>query len=197
MRSDAEVFRLFSLQKNNLAARILDDVLKRNPVRNRQNDLVAVVDQHLNRVEERELAAGRKDGLFRRVIRAEIACVTLDDRLTQLWNTGYYGVAREILIDGIYRRVFNVARGGEVGFARSEVDQFGALGAQFGGFCSHGHRGRNLNASDAIGKNLGGSRCCHVSIFSDFCRMRGRKCRKSVILSKYRSPNAWRSRPSL
>ncbi len=138
---DAEVFGLIGLEVDDLAAAVLDDVLVRDPVGNGQNDLVAMIDEDLKGVEERELAAGGEDGFVGRVVRAEVGGVTLDDGLAHFGNAGDDGVAREVLVDGLDGRVLDVARRGEVGLACSEVDQLRALGAQLGGFRGHGHGG--------------------------------------------------------
>ena len=45
---DPETLRLIRLQQYALAAGIAYDVLERNPVGNRQNHFVAVIDEHLN-----------------------------------------------------------------------------------------------------------------------------------------------------
>ena len=78
-----------------------------------------------------------------------------------------------------------VLRRGEVRLAGSEVDQLGALGAQFGGFRGDGHRGRDFNASDAIGKDFAGSGCCRhdESIFSDFAAWRGEMRRVCLTIA--------------
>jgi hypothetical protein len=51
-------------------AGIAHDVLERNPVGNGQNDFVAVIDQNLNRIEERVFAAGRSDRFLAAVVPA-------------------------------------------------------------------------------------------------------------------------------
>ncbi len=75
------VMRKFSASSvgrvDHFAARVLNDVLERDPVGHRQNDLVAVVHQHLDGVEQSQLAASGEDCLFGRVVRAEIAGVAL------------------------------------------------------------------------------------------------------------------------
>ena len=68
----AETLRLVGLKQHAIAAGITHDVFERNPVGNRQDDFVAVIDQHLDRVEQRMLAAGRGDDLFAAVVRTEI-----------------------------------------------------------------------------------------------------------------------------
>ena len=59
----------------------------------------------------------------------------------------------------------------KVGLAGAEIDQVGALGAQFGGLGGNGHGGGDFNAANAVGKDFGGSGDGHdVSIFTDFER---------------------------
>ena len=130
---DAEVFCFAGLEEDDLAARVLDDVFEADPVGNGQDDFVAVVDEHLDGVEERELAAGGEDGLVDAVVGAEVAGVALDDGLAHVGNAGHDGVAGEVGFDGGDGGVFDVARRGKMRLAGAEIDQVGALGAQFGG----------------------------------------------------------------
>ncbi len=74
--------------------------------------------------------------------------------LAHVGNAGHHGVAGEVGVDGGDGGVLDVARSGEVRLAGAEIDQVGALGAQFGGLSGHGHGCGNLNAADAVGKNL-------------------------------------------
>ena len=82
IRSNAEVFRFFGGQEHDLAARIPNDVLERDPVGDGQNHLIAMVHQHLDGIKERQLAAGGENGFVRGVIGAEVAGVALHDRLS-------------------------------------------------------------------------------------------------------------------
>ena len=77
VRSQREIVPLVGGDVDRLAAGIANDVLKRDPVGHRQNDFVAVVDQHLNGIEQRVLAAGRGDAIFALVVGAEIRGVPL------------------------------------------------------------------------------------------------------------------------
>jgi hypothetical protein len=63
---DAEAFRFAGFEEDHLAAGVLDDVFEADPVGNGQNDFVAVLDENLDGVEERQLAAGGEDGLVDR-----------------------------------------------------------------------------------------------------------------------------------
>ena len=175
--SDAEVFGLVGFEIDDLAAAVLDDVLVGDPVGDGQDDFVSVIDEHLEGIEKRELAAGSEDRFVGRVVGAEVAGVALDDGFAHLGDAGDDGVAREVLVDGLDGGVLDVARRGEVGLAGSEVDQLGALCAQSGGFRGDGHGGGDFDASDAIGENFGSSGCSRHgdSIFSDFGGAVGRE----------------------
>ena len=110
---DAEVLRFAGFEIDDLAARVLDDVFEADPVGHRQDDFVAVVDEDLDRIEERQLAAGGEDGLVERIVGAEVAGVALDDGLAHVGNAGDDGIAREVGLDGGDGRVLDVARRGE------------------------------------------------------------------------------------
>ncbi len=146
----------FGLKVHNLAAGILDDVFEGDPVRHRQNYFVAVVYQHLDDVEERQLAAGGKHGLVDRVVRSEIAGMPLDNRLAQLWNAGHDGVASEVRLKRGNRGVLDVAGCSEMRLARSKIHHVRSLGTELGGFGGYGHRGGDFDPPNAIGKELGG-----------------------------------------
>ena len=128
---DAEVFALGGLNVNGFAARVLDDVLVGDPVGHGQDDLVAMVDQHLDGIEEGELAAGGEDRFLRGVVGAEVAGVALDDGLANLGDAGDDGVAREVGFNGGDGRVLDVARRGEMRLAGAEIDQLAPSARSF------------------------------------------------------------------
>ncbi len=187
---DAEVLCLAGFEKNDFAACILNDVLEADPVGNGQNDFVAVIDEDLNCIEERKLAAGGEDGFVDCVFGAEVAGVALDNGFTHIRNTRNDGVTSEVGLDGDDGRILDVARRGEMRLARAEIDQVGALGAEFGGLGGYGHGGRNFNAADTVGEGLDGGNDGHnASIFTDFER------RANLLCRKRRSSQANSSRP--
>ena len=151
---DAEALRLAGLEKHHLAARVLDDVLEAHPVGNRQNHLVAVVHQDLDGIEQRQLAAGGKDGLIDRVVRAEVAGVALHNRLAHVGNARHHRIAGEVGVNGGNRRVLDVARGRKVRLAGPKIHQVGALRAQFCGLRGHSHGCGNLDPANSVGKDF-------------------------------------------
>ena len=66
IRRNAKILRFFGGQIDDLTPGILNDVLEGDPVGDRQNDLIAVVHQHLDGVEQRQLPARGEDRLIRR-----------------------------------------------------------------------------------------------------------------------------------
>ena len=169
VRSDAEVLCLLRLKKNDLAARVLNDVFEADPVRYRKDDLVAMIDEDLNGIEEGMLFAGGEDSFVNRVVRAEVAGVPLHDCLAQFRNARHHRVAGEVGLDCGDGCVLDVTRSVEVGLAGAKIHQVCALGAEFCGLGGHGHGCGNFNAADAVGKDLGGTGNCHSSsIFTDF-----------------------------
>ena len=169
VRRDAEVLRLAGFEENHLAARVLDDVLEAHPVRNRQNYLVAVIHQNLDRVEEREFPTGRKDGLVDPVVRPEIAGMPLHDRLPHVRNARNDGIAREIGLDRRNCSVFNVPRSSKMRLSGAKIHKVRALCAQLGSLGGHRHGCGNLNTAYTVSKNFRRSGNCHdASIFTDF-----------------------------
>ncbi len=118
-----------------------------------------MVHQHLQRIEQRQLAARGEDALLNRVVRAEIRRVALHHRLAHRRHPGHRGVAREVLLDGLDRRVLDVLRRREMRLARTEVRKVNALRLHLQRFSGNRHRGRNFDAVDAVGKDLRG--CCN------------------------------------
>ena len=168
---DAEALRLAGFEKHHLAARVLDDVFEAHPVGNGQDHLVAVVDKYLDGVKQRQLAAGGKDGLVDRVVRAEVAGVPLHNRLAHVRNARHHGVAGEVGLDRGNGGVLDVPRSGEVRLAGPEIHQVDALGAQFSRLGGHGHGRGHLDPANTIGKHFLRSKNGHItSILPDFRR---------------------------
>jgi hypothetical protein len=166
---DAEVLRFAGLEENDLAAGILNDVFEADPIWDRQNHLIAVVHQHLDGVEQGQFAAGGEDRFVYGVIRTEVATMALDNGLAHVRNAGHHRVSSEIGVDRGDCRVLDVSRSRKVRFSRAEIDQIGALSAQFGSLGGDGHGCRDFNAANAIGKDLRRSGDSHdASIFTDF-----------------------------
>src|SRR6201999_3169033 len=67
----------------------------------------------------------------------------------------------EIAFDGRDGGIFNVARSRKMRLPRAKIDQLRALGAQSRSLCGDRHGGRNLDAADPVGENLGSSWCSH------------------------------------
>ena len=134
-----------------------------------------MLDQHLDRVKDRELAAGGKHRFIRRIARAEIRRMPLDDRLAHIRNPRNRGISREVSLDSRNRRILDVLRRGEMRLPRAKVHQVHALRAQPRSLSGHGHGGGNFNPVNAVGKQLAGSGrgsrgCAHAFSFSDFSR---------------------------
>ena len=154
---EREIARLVGLDQHRLAARVAHDVLERHPVGHRQDDLVAMIDQHLDGVEQRVLAAGGGDGLVALVVGAEIHVVAVDDRRraarpmpgTDVYLVKFCWMAS----DG---GVLDVLRRGEMRLARAKIHHVDARSAQLLRLAHHRHGGRDLDALDAVGQRLPG-----------------------------------------
>ncbi len=184
---DAEILRLAGFQIHRLAARVLDDVFERDPIGNRQHHFIAVVHQHLNRMEQRQLATGGEHRFLRRVVAAEIGRVALNNRLAHLRNAAHDGVARKVRLNRGDGGVFNVARRGKVRLARAKIDKMRALRAQLGRLRGNSHGGGNFNAVDAVGEDflVGGN--SHASSLSELAK---RAKRKSDALGEHWVPHS-------
>jgi hypothetical protein len=68
-----------------------------------------VIDEDLDCIEERQLAAGGEDGFIDCIIGAKVAGMALDDGLTDVGDAGNNGVAGEIGLDGDDGRILDVA----------------------------------------------------------------------------------------
>ncbi len=161
LHGNAKVLRLVGLEEHWRATRKLDNVLVRNPERHRHDDLIAVLDQHLDGVEDCQLAAGREHALIGRVVGTEVCRVALQDRLAHFRRTGHGRVARNVLLNGLDRRILNMLRRGEVGLARAKVRQINALRLQLERFGGDGHGGRNFDPIDPVGEDFRSCRCTH------------------------------------
>ena len=141
------------MQQDAIRSRVTHDVLKRNPVRHRKNDLIAVVDQDLNSIEQRMFAANRGYRLFLTVVGIKVGGVTTDDRIAQLGGAANRGVLRKIVLNRGNRGIFDVLRGGEMRLARAEIHNINPLAAQLLSLSYHCHRGRRFDAIDPFSES--------------------------------------------
>ena len=77
---EREAVLLIGFDEDALAAGVVHDVLVGDPVRHRDDDFVAGVDQRLREIEEHMLAAHGDDAFGRLVVGAEIRLVARDRR---------------------------------------------------------------------------------------------------------------------
>ncbi len=148
--SNPESRSFVTLQQNAIAAGVTHNVLERNPVRHRKDDLVPVIDQHLDGIEQHVLAADRGHCLLALVARAEVFAMALQDRVLQLHRAADGGIAGEVAVDGGNGGIFNVLRSRKVRLAHAHVNHVDARLPQLVGFGDHGHSGRGLNAVDTL-----------------------------------------------
>ena len=94
---------------------------------------LAVVDQHLDGIEERQLTSGRGDAFLAIVIRSEIGGVALHDGITQLGDAAHRRVAGEVGVDGGNGSGFYMFGGGEMRLTGAVIHQVGALFAELRG----------------------------------------------------------------
>ncbi len=150
-RGEREAGVLVGFHEYRRAARVAHDVLEGDPGRGRDDDLVAMVHQHLDGVEQGVFAAGGGDGLLAFVLGAEIAGVASHDGVAQLPGAAHRRVPGEVGLQGGDGGVLDVLGSIEMGLAGAEVDQVGARGAQAVGLVDHRQGGGNLDAVDSLG----------------------------------------------
>jgi len=126
-------------------ARELDDVVVADPRRRRDDDLVAFVDQRVDRVVQRLLRARAHDDLGEIERQAVRLAQPGRDRLAQRdrpFDQRVLGVAG---VERLLRRLLDMGRRVEVGLTRSEADDVDPLGLQCLRLRGHGQGGRGLN----------------------------------------------------
>src|SRR6202020_2567333 len=97
------------------------------------NHFVAMVDKHLDGVEQSILAAGRGDDFFPAIVGIEVDCMTMHDGIAQLgcaWNRRIF---REVAMDSGDGCVFDVLWRGEMWLAGAEVHHVDTLCAEIVG----------------------------------------------------------------
>ena len=68
LRRDAKSLRLIRFEQHALPARVAHNVFERNPVGNGKNHFIAVIHQHLDRIEQSMFSASGSDDFFAPVI---------------------------------------------------------------------------------------------------------------------------------
>ena len=119
---DLEVVLLVPLDEHARAAAHLDHFGVGQPVRGRDDDLVPLLDEREHRVEDGVLRARRDDDLRRVVVEPLLLFELFGDLLAQRGKARGRGVFGAAVVQRLFRRVDDVLRGIEVGFARAETD---------------------------------------------------------------------------
>jgi len=125
-----EALILGRINENRRAARELHLLGKGNPVRSRDDDLVALFDQRLKGRVQGMLAADGDDGLGRLVLDAVGVRVMRGDRLAQLRYSGRRRVPRVAVHDRPYPGIADVLRRGEIRLSRPQIDDVDTLRSQ-------------------------------------------------------------------
>ena len=125
---------------NRRSARVLHDVRKTHPARSRNDDLVALLNQHAYHIEDGVLAAHADDAFRRLERRMQFALVPRADRFTQRRNAPRGRVLRFVFFNRANASFLDAVRRGKVRLARPEVRHVDAFGLQFLRFGKHGSR---------------------------------------------------------
>jgi hypothetical protein len=120
-----------------------------HPVRRRQDDLVALVEERLERGVERMLAADVRHHLGALVGEGVVARELLHDRVLQRVGASDRRVLRHAAVERVARRRLDVLWGVEVGLARRQVDHVTALLAEGRRLGGHGERRRWLHDGES------------------------------------------------
>ena len=156
-RGDLEALLDAGLDDHRLAVGEDDDVGIRHPVGRGNDDFVAGVDHGLRQVEEALLAAARHQNLLGRVVESVVALELGDDRRLQAGGAVDRRVFGEARVDRRDRRILDVLRGVEIGFAGAEADDVAAARLERGGAGGDGQGGGGLDGLYAAGEFHSGS----------------------------------------
>ena len=127
------------------------DVRIRDPVRRRDDDLVAGIEGRHEGVEDDLLAAAAHGDLVGRVVQSVFPLELVADGLAQLRRPGDGGIPGLAPVHGRLRRLDDVRRRVEVGLAGAEADDVAPLRLQVAGLLGDGDGGRGLDAGKALG----------------------------------------------
>src|SRR5580704_18177799 len=127
---ESESVGLVAFDENALAARIVHHVFIGDPIGNRDDDLVSVLNQRLHYIENRVLAAHRYQALRGRISGAVIVMMARANGLFNLNRSAGGRVLGEVAVDGCDGRLLDVVRRREVGLSRAEVHDVDAFAAQ-------------------------------------------------------------------
>ena len=144
-RGQREPLLFVGFGEDALSAGIIDNVFIGDPVRHRDDDFVAWINERLRQIEYDVLAADADDALGWFVIGAEIRGVPLANRLLQLERSSRPGIFREIRLDGSNGGLFDVVGRRKIGFPGAKIHHIDALRAQLFGVCRNLHRRRNAD----------------------------------------------------
>ena len=134
---EPEIHLLAQLDRHRFRAEEVDHRLVNRESGIGVDDLVPFFDQREDGEEDDGLAAGDNDHFFGCRCYAARLTHILSDRLAQRRHPGGRPVVGEALVQGIARRLDDVARGIEIGLPDLEMDDVAALGLQRARFHQH------------------------------------------------------------
>ena len=123
-----------------------------------------MIDEHLDRVEQRMLSTHRGHDFLAPIIRSKVGSMPLNDGIAQFRGAGHGRVFRKIRLDRGDGRILNMLGRGKVRLSGAKVHHIDALAAQLVGLGHNGHGGGGLNPVDAFGQLDGveGFGRCHA-----------------------------------
>ena len=130
LRAHRKAFALASLEQDGRASRVIDDVQKGDPVGDREDDLIAVVDGSEYRLEDGLLSSHGHQAFLGLVVRSEVLGVPLDQSALQFADSARGSVLCEIFFERLDGGPLDVSGCRKIRFADAEVHQLHAAGLQ-------------------------------------------------------------------
>ena len=146
LRSDLEVLGLGSLHHHGHAAHHADELNVADPVRSRQDDLVAGVHQSAQSHIDAGLGAVGDSHLSGGVLHAAVLLQTLADGLAQGHGAHRRRILGVVILDGLDTNLLNVVGGGEIRLTGTKADDIQTIGLHL---LEHGINGHGSGRLDS------------------------------------------------
>ena len=147
---ESEAVGLVAFDENALAARVVHHVFVSDPIGNRDDHFVAVLNQRLHQIEDRVLAADCYQALRGRVSGAVIVMMPRANGLLHLDGSAGGRVLGEVGVDGCDGRLLDVVGRREIGLTGAKIHDVDAFAAKLVGIGRNFHGGGLADERDAL-----------------------------------------------
>ena len=154
LRRELEALLLTDIDDHRHTAEQAHHLIIADPVRGRDDDFVARVDQSGQRNVDHMLGATGDNCLRGLVFQTVIRLGAVTDRLTQLDHAGRRGVARLSVADRAHTGIADAVGRGKIGFTGAKADDVFSFCFHLLGQCADGQRRRRAHAGSNFGKCL-------------------------------------------